>query len=232
MIILLHGDDITKVGTKRQELTEREGIIKTLDLKKATLEEVLDTVKSEGLFTDKKTIILQNIKSLHHTKRKKLTSELSNFKKDTNTKIIILQETVLDKKTTAQMQLDQEFKFELPKYFFMFLDALAPRNAEKLHDLIAKMNKSIEGEQLFYATVNRMRLIVMQKTGNPEQFDEVKRVNPWVRQKLGAQASQWSQDNITSFYKGLMDIEFGMKTSSLPLTTTKHLDLLILKHLK
>jgi len=232
MILLIHGDDIIKVEKKFSELLDKNTPKIEFDLKKNTLEEIFDSLHADTLFSEKKIITLRNLKSLHHTKRKKLFEKIKEFKNDEFTNIILTEFSTLDKKLTTLADADILYTYELPKYFFQYLDCLFPQNNNMAHNLLQKLKSTNDGEQLFYATVNRTRTLLLFKTKNPQDFDDINKMSSFFKSKLQVQSAKWTDNKLTEFYAALFEIELGLKTSTLPLSVAEHLDMTLFKHLK
>lgn len=231
MITLIHGDDTQKVWAKYAEITSN-GIPKTdIDLKKTTVEELQDTLAGGSLFGTNRLVSVTNLKSLHHTRRKTFFKNVENYQGENTTDIIIVSDTTLEEKSLGGFKFDRLYAFPLPKYFFEYLDALTPGRARAALDILAKMQDT-GGEQTFYATVTRVRLLILEKSNNSSSNEELSKLSPFYEKKLRAQSRPWHKDALISFFNDLFEIEKGLKSSNLPLSVASHLDIALHKHLK
>lgn len=231
MITLLHGDDTQKVWAKYKQIIPKGTQKIDIDFKKISIEEAQNTLSTDSLFETKRTVLITNLKSLHHTKRKALFNNLQIYKGEGDTHIVIVSDTQLDEKSLNGIKLDHVYAYPLPKYFFEYLDALVPGKSKNAISTLNKM-KDMSGEQVFYATVTRMRLLILEKSPNPMQNAEIAKLSPYYEKKLRSQARLWQEKDLIRFYNDLFKIEVGLKSSNLPLTVEKHLDITLSKHLK
>lgn len=230
MITLIHGDDTKKVWEEYQNQLKKPDTKLEISLKNLSLEDVRAALSSTSLFGENKTIVITDLKSLHHTKRAELFNLLKDDK-DTDAQIIILADTLLDTKVVSKIPTNSVYTFALPKYFFDYLDALIPSTNKKTLGYLANL-KAQDGEQIFYATCSRVRALLLQKTKNPKQYEDSSKLSPFFENKLKSQSRMWDENKLKAFYLDLFSLECKLKTSSLPLKMHDHLDIMIHKHLK
>ncbi len=231
MITLIHGDNTQKVWDKYAEITPSGTPKIDVDLKKTTVEELQDMLASDSLFGTSRVVSIKNFKSLHHTKRKTLFKGIEIFQGESTTDIIITSSTTLEEKSLGGFKFDRVYAFPLPKYFFEYLDALFPGHSKTALNILSKIQDT-GGEQTFYATVTRVRLLILAKIDDSTSIEELRKLSPFYEKKLRAQARRWHKDALISFFSDLFEIEKGLKSSNLPLSVASHLDITLHKHLK
>ena len=230
MITFIHGDDIT--NSRNQVLLLLSGKdYQTIDWKRAEEEDLMTAFSNDGLFLDSKVIFVDGLSKLKPTVGKKLIEYLVRAETEKSMEILVWDDKTIDKRKLAKFPKAQIIPFSLPKHFFTFLDSINPRNSARLHHLLFELYPSSSPEQILYALINRMRLLLMIKQSDSSQFEEIAKLAPFQRSKILSQAKNWTERDIIVFYKKLYETEVGMKTSSLPLPLINHIDFLIVSSL-
>lgn len=231
MLCLIHGDDIVSSRKKLEELISNSEWVIQFDGKKSLGQEVLDSIDSKELFTDRKTIIIENFLGLEKKSIDKLTTALPTTEKNNVVDVIIWQEGEINKTILQKFKNAKAFLFKLPKYYFSFLDTVTPNHGIKIHELLYKVYPGISEEQIFYSLIKRIRTLMMIKTGKNQEFSDLKNLASWQASKLHSQANLWNEAQLVKFYKKLFELEVGLKTSDLPLPLIQHLDMLLMRWL-
>jgi len=227
MVILIHGDDTQAVVTSSDRVVHGYPIIIRIDLKRDGADELIRSLGTNALFADKKAVVVSGITSLKGKTAHKVYQEIMNYNSQKETLVCIVEQSVL---STSILKSFSEAKIEvykLPKYFFTFLDNLIPKKGKSERELFHKLLAQNAPEQLFYALVNRIRLLLLVSSVYGMESEEVRRMSDWQLQKIKQQTTYWDKSKLINFYKKLYDIEVGMKTSKLPLGLASHLDILI-----
>lgn len=225
MKYLLHGDDIT---SSRKFLTDTIDSFQStvLDGKSLQLKDLELHLASTSLFDDKKAVVIENLLG-KNPKKKEIAKFLSLY---TSGMLIVLWEDKKIPKTTLNMLKDFVVKdFNLPSYYFQFLDSIAPKNGKKLFVLYQSLLTTITAEQIFFSLLKRVRLLLVLSSHGTSQ--DLEKMAPWQKQKLSQQVRMWNTDMLQKFYYQLTDIEIKLKSGRLALGLSKHLDTLILSQL-
>lgn len=225
MITLIHGDDTQQSRIKLNEIVEGKIPLIRIDFEKATFEQLVQSLESQDLFEQQKTIVIENIKN--NSLFDKILDRLLSFKKNTVVDIILWADDTLDAKFVTKLKDAQTYSFQLPKLLFPFLDGLSPRASKQSLEILSKLRESMADELIFYMVVKRIRTLLLLKTGKPADFDETSRMQGWQLSKMAGQLNAWDEKKLISFYQKLFDLETGMKTSTLPMTLGQHLDILL-----
>lgn len=231
MITILHGDDISATRNRAMALLEG-ATTERLDGKKVKSDVIIRTLISDGLFSNKKTVFIENLSSIGAAELKSCLPHLTQQEASSDIDVFILEEKVLDKRFLSKFVKAKVEAFTLPKHFFTFIDGFAPKNAVRLHNTLFKLYPQFAAEQIFYALINRLRLLLMLKTGTERDYEELAKMAPWQKSKVAAQAKSWTESDIISFYKKLFDTEVALKSSALTLPLINHLDFLIITELQ
>ena len=229
MIYLIHGDDIATSRKKLHEFLEKDSKIARVDGEKAQFEILLNELSAQDLFVSQKIVVIENPKK--YFTNKKFWDEINKFSDSKDTDIVVWADEVIDLRSVKKFRSPKIQNFELPKYYFAFLDGLIPGQGGKEHELLDKLSEQMTSEQIFYALVKRVRVLIQLKNGNKSEFSNTKNMQDWQAGKLQKQANFWANEKLINFYGKLFELEKGMKTSNLPQELIQHLDILLLSEL-
>lgn len=226
MIYVIAGEDTVSSRKKLTELlSEKQNIIR-LDGKKTTFAELDEALLGDNLFSDSKTIVVENFSKLKP--ETKVWELIEKFEKDKNTDVILWDEADLAKKKfTNNVKF---FNFSFPKFYYGFLDSFEP-GSRKPFELLAEVLKTFEPEQVLYGLVRRVRQLVIIKSNNYSSFSEFKRMQSWQISKLKKQANLWSEDQLKKAFLELAELDEKIKTSNLSMPLAHHLDIILLSDL-
>lgn len=227
MIYVIHGDDNSASYRKLQDLTSKMQKLTHFDCEKGQLKDFELLIDSQELFADRKTIVIENPKKVTIKQLEEFAGYINKFEEQGLGDIIIYCETPLDEKLTSKLKKPTIFFHQLPKLFFQFLDNLSPNSYKKALLTLHEMKNTTEEEQIFYALIKRVRLLIMMKLSDKQSFDEVNKMAPWQRGKLQKQADLWTLDGLLDFYKKLFETEIDLKSSGIANSLSDRLDNLI-----
>lgn len=226
MIHIIHGDDIAASRKRLTEIVETSKSTIYLDAEKAKSYEISQAFSSADMFFDAKCIVIEKVLKL--SKEDLAHVVLEGNSKDFHNHIILWHNTELSKLFLGKFQNAQVESFMLPKLFFAFLDNLKPGSLNIELDTLLRM-RNVEAEQVFYAMVKRIRLLLSVKS-NLEN-EELQKMSPWQRSRLHDQGKNWTHANLTELYEKLYLTEVKMKSGGLMLPLRKHLDILLIQEL-
>lgn len=226
MIYIICGEDIVASRKKLTELLDDKPNIIRLDGKKTTIAELDEALSSGSLFSNSKTIVVENLTKLKLETR--VWELLEKFEKDKNADVILWEETDLSKKKFSKNV--KVFSFSFPKFYYTFLDSFEPRSKDSL-ELLQDVLKTLEPEQVLYGIVRRIRQLLIIKSSDYSKFSEFKRMQSWQLSRLKKQASLWSEDQLKKVFLDLAELDEKMKTSSLTMPLAHHLDILLISDL-
>lgn len=224
MFFIIHGTDISSSRNKMQSLIG-SGFVERIDCEKIEIQEIKAIFKSQDMFMDKRTVLLENITKLSKKNLEKLTSLINESKNSNFLTIIIWHNDTISQSILKNLKEGKILLFELPKYYFSFLDSLSPKNKSFLLRLKSNISDTISDELLFYSIIKRVRLLLLIKSGI-DTFD-VKQLKTWQLLRLKKQAVAWNEADLALLYRKLFDLEVRLKTSNLPLTLSDHIDILL-----
>lgn len=227
MISIVHGDDTQKSFTHLISLTDKLSNVVRFEGKSLTGHEIDLAFQSTGLFENESSIVIHNFSKLPKDAMTKLI-EKANSSKD---QIFIWDDKKIDARAIKKFKNPQVFEFQLPKYYFEYLDALKPRNSRPAVRSLQNLSKQLSGEQIFYSSIKRVRQLLMAKHGS-QNFEELSKMSPWQLSKLEGQARVWEETKLRKFYTKLFELEVSLKSSNLPLNLVKHIDILLLNELQ
>ncbi len=230
MLILLHGDDIANSRLKLDELTKSEKWKENLDATKNEFKDIVNLLEKRELFQDQRLVVIEKLFSLKGSSFKNALDAVKNYGNIEGLSIILWEDKILTTLNIKKLADAKVLSFSLPKYYYLFLDSIAPSNGKKLHGLLIQLSTQLTDEQLFYSIVKRVRILLMLKQGAMDN-PEVSFMMSWQISKLKSQEKLWDEDKLISFYKKLFEMERDLKTSQLPLSLTESIDILLLSQL-
>lgn len=225
MLYVLTGDDTVSSRKKLSELLEFATNVVSLDGKKVGVGEVEMALKSGGLFSDKKIVVVEHFLKV---KPLELLIELAtNFVKDENTIFILWDEVEPSSKIKNSLKSVNSFSFAFPKVYFTFMDGLVPANSTKSIETLGEVLKTYEPEQILYSIIKRVRQLLLLKSQNFLEFEEFAKMGDWQIGKLKQQASRWRDDQLKKAFLSYTELDEKIKTGGLTLPLASHLDILL-----
>lgn len=225
MIEIIHGDDIT---------LSRKYFISLKDSKKdsisfssdVTLTEIVQSIEGGGLFSEEKTIFLENL--LSKRKQSKDLQEIVSFinsSKDTGN-FYLWEEKELQKGKLSQLKNATIKHFPLPQTIFQFLDSIVPGNKKS----IVYFHQTLETSEIEIILFMMIRLIriLLNMTDISEEIDEMKRMSPWQRQKLQKQQKHFTQEQLLKLHNDLFEVDLKNKTGALATDVRTAIDLILI----
>jgi len=225
MITLIHGDNAEKVEESVISLTKGDKK-ERIDGAKVKIKELEEKLLGGSLFGEESIFIIDG---LFKNKKKKELFEFLLAHKD-NLSIILVERSKLNKRDLSALKFDSVAEHSLPQYYFKFLDDFYPGNGKNLQKIYEELLKTMTAEQVYYSLVKRIRALIAIKTG-AVTHSEINRFAPWQMGKLSQQARLWQESELIDFYKKLFEIEVKMKSSQMPVSLQKYLDITIITEL-
>jgi DNA polymerase III delta subunit len=231
MIIIIHGDDISKSREYFNELRQKYKDFLLFDRNKLTITELVQNIEGSSLFGNTKAIFIEEfLTKLKRTNRDE--KEIFDFiVKNSNTSVFILWESkeILKRDLSLFKNVTLNL-FKLPKNIFLFLDNLRPNNSKSLLNLFHQaLDSGIKEELILFMLQRQFRiLLALSEPSEKGKIEEVDRLAPWQMGKLEKQSKVFEHQNLKKIYKKLYEIEVGQKTGSLPLSLTQTIDFLLL----
>ena len=227
MVIIIHGDDTVASRKKIDEYTRDFKNVSRINLVKDDFLLVSNTIESQDLFDNRKAIVIEHFAKTKN-KLENIAALINRNKNLSNLNIILWEDEKADDRIIKKFEAKNVFLCDLPKFYFQFLDSIFPGNKIKCVDLFKNVSKKSSEEQLFYSIIKRIRTLMIIKSGEQSEFEETKKMSGWQLGKLLNQAKPWNEQKLMDFYKKLFEIELNMKTSNLPMSLSKHIDILLL----
>jgi hypothetical protein len=232
MIAIIHGTDTA--ASRSYFLNQKEQIVDAVYLagEKITITDLTQILDGNGLFAEQKTIFIENF--FHKKKNKNEFTALTEYlqKKSASHDIFLWEGKELDRSAFLLFKTAVPKQFKLPQTLFLFLDTLKPENGKQLIQLFHQTIVTTEAEMIFFMLIRQMRLLLAlletQKDNSSEVIDELKRMQPWQKQKLQKQANLFTQEQLITLYQKLFAIEWGQKTGNLSLSLIASIDFFLL----
>ncbi len=225
MIYLLHGDDTVASRKYLTELTE--GLtVTTFDGKSLTIPTLEEAISSGGLFGEAKAVVVEGLIA-KNPKKKDIVTFLNNH--DVQIVLVFWEEKKVLKTSFASLKKATVKDFLLPSYYFQFLDNFAPSNKKSSFLLYQKLLANYAPEQLLFSLLKRVRLLAILSSGG--NTTELSKMSSWQMNNLQKQVRMWKKDSLLGVYEALKQTEIKLKTGKLPVSLSKHLDIVILSEL-
>ena len=225
MIYILYGEDIDTAYARVNEISTANNNLQKINLtKEATKEALYGELFGQDLLGTKKLIICENL--LLNLK----PEELLRIQKE---QVVIFWEqkklTPAQIKKFASNAKIEEFK---PKtYIFMFLDSIVPSSKSAL----IYLSKLEEDEALVWNLSNRLLCLTLAKLEmDASQASALigRPLAPWQWQKINQQARTFTKETLLSMYRGLLKIDYLVKSGSTALGVKDLISVLLFKYLK
>lgn len=226
MIHLIHGADIV---ASRKYVTDLIGEKPHVYLDGKTLSMVLleEHLLSTGLFDDEKVVVIENFFS----KNKKKKDYVLYFNNSISADVIFWEDDKVTKTAFAKIEKLIIKEFEMPQYYFTFLDNFVPGKNKYIYELYHKLLASSTPEIVYYSLLKRMRQLIAIHQNAITSYPDTAKLADWQLKKLVTQAKMWNGVKLETFYDKLATLEIKMKSGALPLGISKHLDILILSEI-
>src|SRR3989344_4581732 len=230
MITIVHGEDLARSRNFFQELKKQYNSPIVLEGGKATITDFAQNIRGFALFSETKTIFIENLFS-KTKKTDKDTKEILNLilenSKDSNF-IFWESKEISTPKTSGFFKNAQIKNFKLPKNIFLFLDAINPGNSINLVKLFHQaLQSGIEEEVILFMMQRQIRLLLaLKEPAENTQIDEASRLAPWQMDKLERQARLFDIECLKKTHRKLFETELGQKTGTLKLSLSQTIDFL------
>lgn len=222
MIYFVSGEDIVSSRNKLLELLREKKNVVRLDGKKNTLSDFEEALAANNLFSEAKTVVLENYSKLKT--EAKLLELVEKYRDNKNLDIIFWDETDLSKKKYPKDFATYNFSF--PNFYYNFLDTFTP-NSKDSAMLLQKVLLTLNAEQVLYGLVKRVRQLMLLKAKEEKDSADFKRMQSWQLSKLEKQANSWTQNQLKKIFLNLAELDEKIKTSKLSMNLARHLDILI-----
>lgn len=226
MLTILHGDDIT--SSRKYYIDERQKVEAPIilfgdDLEMGRLAQVF---QSSSLFDmTQKNVFIENF--FQKKENKEFIPYLQAQLKKSN--LLIWESKELSKTQISLFKNANIKHFFLPKALFAFLNELKPNNSKKMIGFFHKTLESLECELIFFMIIRQFRLfLAIQEKSLENQIDEIKRMAPWQKSRLGSQAKLFSKDELKEIFGKVLEIEISQKSGTNILSLPQAIDFLLL----
>lgn len=227
MIIIIHGEDITKSRKYFIEQRQQYHDAITINGLTTTLTEIVQVFEGNELFATEKHVFIEDFFSKR--KKSKETEQIIKVIQQNHPQAFVY---FWESKELSPAQLKQlnnvtVKQFKLPQAVFTFLDSIKPQNGKQLIQLFYQTIQDEETQFIFSMLIRQFRLLLYFVGANndlPPQIDEIKRMSPWQKDKLAKQSKLFTKDSLKTHYAKLYEIEYGVKTGSLNTSLEQAID--------
>lgn len=221
-MLILHGDNLL---ASRKRLVEeirafrQKGKVEVIRLlpPRINLTDLKQALESSSLFNQDRLVVLEQLFSGRNSATKQIADYLSRHS-DTN--VILWENKKLPATTISSLKARQQL-FELPKVIYKLLDNFIPGNRRQLINLFQQTMTNQPAELIFFLLVRHIKdLIIVSDAKSTASFPA------WKTSSLSRQAARFKPADLTSIFKRLLDIEWGIKSGQSPLSLKYQLELL------
>lgn len=253
MITIIYGEDTAAsrnyLFAERNKHSEKA----ILDGASLTLTDLLQALSGSGLFGDQQAIFIDELLSKRKTSKE--LEEIISSIVNSQSSIFIWESKDLTAKQLSSFKKATVKQFKIPATVFAFLDALLPKNGEKLVTLFHELLKDEDVNFALFMLQRQVRLLLALSNqepvipdligdpgkgidsrlrhaerglrGNDTIISEVKRLAPWQKGKMEKQAKQFTSQQLIELHTKLYKLELGQKTGGLSMPLEQELDFLL-----
>jgi DNA polymerase III delta subunit len=242
MLIIIHGSDTTQ--SRKYFLDEKNKTRDSLliESENVNVTDLTQLFEGGSLFSESKYLFIEQLL----TKRKKST-DLKDIllyleKQSTEHTIILWEGKELERGALSTFKKATIRDFKLPQTLFQFLDALKPDNNKLLIKLFHQTVTTTEPEMIFFMLVRQFRILLAlaqnpstlysndgAEGGRFTPIDELKRMQPWQKNKIEKQSKLFDTVHLLDLYDKLFKIEVGQKTGTLNTSLICAIDFFLLE---
>lgn len=232
MITILHGDNQV---ASRQRLTQLKDEAKLQGREVVSIEgrgidmtALIQNLESQSLFSLPKTVFIDNLISSLRTGSKAKDTIIEYLltgkflPAQAGDSDVVLWEGKSVGKNLLKLKKQKHVSvedFKMPVVIFKFTENLSPQT---IPDALFYFNEALRTspvEVIFTMLVRQFRILVATSTN--ASIPETEKMIPWVKSKVGKQASLFSTEQLQKLYKDLLIIDFQTKTGRTPFDLTK-----------
>ncbi len=226
MITLIHGDDIvsSRKALEDYRLKNSGAEIIRFDGNTLDLPSLVTTSQSQSLFGSKKLIIIENLLGGSFSNQKEnILSFLSSS--DVGQQIILWEKSEIGKTV-----INKYFKgakvilCQPPLLLFRFVDSLG-ESTEKLLTLYHALLSQRDPELVLAMLFRQLRLLIIAKEMGEKGL---KTLASWQAYKFVKQANLFTAERLYKAYRGLLLIDYNVKTGQTPYNLSQLLDIFLI----
>lgn len=216
LIILFHGDNSQQSRQAAQaqikKLKTEGSLIQTFEAKEIKIENIINFLKHQDLFVNKKAVFLPNLSSLHPKQQEKVIEILKQEK----IPILVWEQKKLTAPQIKRLNPAQTFHFPLSRHLYRFLEGLLPHQAQSLKTL-SEVLKQEPPELFLWALKNHLKLLYW---ATFPTFSSQTSYASWQQAKLKKQATLFSPSHLKTQYLNLIELETAHKSGQANLFST------------
>lgn len=228
MITILHGDDTTASRNAYHLIKTQAQHPQTFEADKVSLTDLMQILEGGGLFVQKQEVFLEQVLS-----KKKDSKELAAIstllqQHAADHTIVLWEGKELTKKQLEIISKATVRVFKLPGVLFTFLESIKPGNTKVMLSLFQQTLQTAGEEMVFFMLIRQIRILLALK--DPQSaIEEVRRIAPWQKGKLQAQANAFTPKQLVTFYQKLAQADLQHKTGADTVPLAHTIDFLLLE---
>ena len=222
MLLVFHGDsnkdsrNLLQQNVQKDKEVGRE--INFLDGEKLPPRDLESTLGTANLFAPE-TLVIEGLLGRLRSKDKDACIELlAHYTGDKN--IFLWEKKSITKLALGKLGKNVKVsESKAPTALFTFCESIEPGNVKQALTLLHEAARSTEDIVIATMLARQVSYLIMMQSGTSPKFA------PWQMGKLRAQASKWSEKQLTELMSRLLAIDEAIKTGQTKLSYLEHLDM-------
>lgn len=225
MLIILHGDDTVASRNKLNELLAqaRDRDIIRLDGSRMTLEDVVTACETTSLIAENKCIVIERLFSAPLKRRQEILTYL--FSPGIEYSVILWEGKTLEKTQVAKFPKETRIlPFTVPQSVFKFVEGVGRVSPGESLRMLHELVKTQDATFLYAMLLRQLRMRILAKDMGAAAFSG----SVWMAKKYEGEARAFSLPALIAMYRGLVAIDYKVKTGATPLPLLSQIDIWLL----
>ena len=225
---IIHGENIT---TSRQQLTQLINQAKKDKHEIHHYEKKPDptllkqSIESQSLFAQPKTIIIENFLSTQNARSKSPTLDyLTSINTDSNLQIIFWDKKKLTPGILKKFPNSTPQEHKLPQTLFTWLDQIKPKSPQSNYQNLTKVLQDQPADLALALLTRRIRQLLILNSSGVGELKNNENIAPWQLKKLDQQSKKFPAQRLQKFYQNLYNYDQKRKTSQTTLSPESQLE--------
>ncbi len=178
---------------------------------------------SASLFSEKRALFFEDVCS-----KKEQREVLKMFESSSTVELVVWESRTDARNIKRSFPKAKVVVSNVPSTLWNLLDHAKPGYGKQLINELDIVSESVDEHMILFMLQSRIKDLILVKNGETGK----RKLAPWQAKNLLSQANAWDNKALEAMYNKLIDIEVGLKTSSLPYSPHKALDILFMFYLK
>lgn len=227
MTILIHGDDTEKSRNHLLELKKKYPDALHLEGKTLQTADLIQALEGGLLFGEEKLIVVENLL------KNKDEQIFVYLKKNTFSNLVLWEGKEIGKRDQALLGGKVEvFAYKLPVLVFKFIDLICEKKIKEALAIYSDFLSQAAPEMISHLLVRQWRFLILIKSEAKTGPSDFVKLQSWQKGKLTQMVKFYTLEQLISFYRKLLTINFREKTGQANLSLAQQLEMLFLFELE